>query len=290
LNRESKSSEDPEAWDLVIKPQTRLFDINLREVWRYRDLLLLFVRRDFVALYKQTVLGPIWHLIQPVLTTVMFLLIFSRIAHIPTDGIAPVLFYLSGITLWNYFSSCITSTAGTFTANAVIFGKVYFPRLIIPLSVIVSNMMRLGIQLTLLLLTMIWFHFHGYPIAITFRWLWVPVIVFLMAGLSLGLGIIVSSVTTKYRDFSVLLTFVVQLGMYATPVAYPISYLQQSKYAYLIQLNPLSSLMEAFRYAMFGKGTFTFEGILYSGGAMLVVLVVGIFLFNKVEKTFVDTV
>lgn len=279
-----------ERWDLEIRPSQRAVDINLVEIWKYRDLLWLFVRRDFVALYKQTVLGPVWHFVQPILTTIMFLLVFGRIARIPTDGVAPIVFYMSGISIWNYFSFCLTGTASTFVTNAPIFGKVYFPRLVIPLSIIISNMIRFGIQFLLLLCVMIWFHYHGYPIVITLLWLWIPFIIALMAGLSLGMGIIVSSVTTKYRDFAVLLTFAVQLGMYATPVAYPMSYVSHSKYAYLIQLNPLSPLTEAFRYALFGKGTFTTGDLIYSVSVMFVLLAIGLVLFSKVEKTFMDTV
>jgi lipopolysaccharide transport system permease protein len=236
------------------------------------------------------VLGPVWHFVQPILTTIMFLLVFGRIAHIPTDGISPLLFYMSGITVWNYFSFCLTSTSTTFVTNAPIFGKVYFPRIILPLSIVLSNIIRFGIQFLLLLIVMIWFHFNGFPLVVTLRWLWLPFLIVLMAGISLGLGIIVSSITTKYRDFAVLLTFAVQLGMYATPIAYPMSYLKDSKYAYLIRLNPLSSLMEAFRYALFGKGTFTSLDLLYSLIFMLVVLIFGLTLFSKVEKSFMDTV
>lgn len=279
-----------EDWDLVIKPRQRLFDINFSEVWRYRDLLMLFVRRDFVAMYKQTVLGPLWHLIQPILTTVMFLLVFGRIAKIPTDGIPPIMFYMSGITLWNYFSVCLTSTSNSFIANAGIFGKVYFPRIITPLSLVISNMIRLGIQFLLLLGVIIWYHFNGYPIVLTANMIWIPGLVMLMAGIALGLGIIISSLTTKYRDLAVLLTFAVQLLMYATPVAYPMSYLRDTKFAWVINLNPLTPLMEAFRYSLFDRGTFTSSGMAYSFIFMVVVLATGFAVFSKVEKSFADTV
>lgn len=279
-----------ELWDLEIKPKPKLFDLNLGEVWRYRDLLWLFVRRDFVAQYKQTILGPVWHLIQPILTTLIFLLIFGRIARIPTDGIHPVLFYMSGITLWNYFSISLTSTSNTFLANAAIFGKVYFPRLIMPLSIVISNLIRFGIQFLLLICMIFWFHFSGSAFQLSFAVLYIPFLILLMAGIGLGLGIIISSLTTKYRDFSVLLAFAVQLAMYATPVVYPMSYLQDKGYARIIRLNPLSSIVEAFRYALFGKGMFTVAEIFYSTGFMAVILFAGLLLFNKVEKTFMDTV
>ncbi|WP_276373600.1 ABC transporter permease [Chryseolinea sp. H1M3-3] len=277
-------------WDLEIKPKPHLLDLNFAEIWRYKDLMLLFVKRDFIAQYKQTILGPVWHLIQPILTTLMFLLIFSNIAKIPTDGINPVVFYMSGITVWNYFSLCLTSTSNTFLTNANIFGKVYFPRLIMPLSVIISNMIRFGIQFLLLLSMMIWFHFHGFPMQITFKWLTIPILILLMAGIALGLGIVISSLTTKYRDFSVLLAFAIQLGMYATPIAYPMTYLEGTSYGSIIKLNPLTAVVEAFRYVLFGKGLFNPMDLLYSAGFMIVLLFIGIILFNRVEKKFMDTV
>jgi lipopolysaccharide transport system permease protein len=279
-----------EIWDLEIKPKARLLDINFREVWRYRDLLLLFVRRDFVAQYKQTVLGPLWHLIQPMVTASIFLLLFSRIARMPTDGVPPVLFYLSGITLWNYFSLCLTNTSNTFINNSAIFGKVYFPRLIMPLSVMISNLIRFGIQFLLLAAAIFYFHFHGYPFHFTWRLLYIFPLLAMLAFTSLGAGIIVSSLTTKYRDMGVALTFVVQLGMYATPVVYPLSYISGLTFGHLVSLNPLSPIMEAFRYSLFGSGTFTSADFLYSGGFMIVSMLVGLMLFNRVEKTFMDTV
>ena len=288
VNIENK--EDNDSWDMVIEPKTRLLQLNLKEVWRYRDLMLLFVKRDFVAQFKQTILGPFWHLIQPVLTTIMFLFIFGRIARISTDGIQPTLFYMSGITIWNYFSACLTNTSNTFTANAGIFGKVYFPRLVLPFSVVISNMVRLGIQFLLLFSMMVYYHFNGYPIHLTFYWLLLPLLVIMMAGTGLGLGIIISSLTTKYRDFAVLLTFAIQLGMYATPIAYPMSFLANKSYAGLIRANPLTSIVETFRYILFGNGSFNVAGLTYSAGFMIVVLFSGIIIFNKVEKSFMDTV
>ena len=286
-NQEEKEAE---YWTEVITPRTNLFDLRLGEVWKYRDLLWLFVRRDFIAQYKQTILGPLWHVIQPLFTTIIFLFLFGRIANIPTDGIQPVLFYMSGITIWNYFTACLTSTSNTFLANANIFGKVYFPRLVLPLSIILSNIVRFGIQFGLLIVMMIWSQFHGHPIHVTIYWVWIPFLVALMAGIGLGLGIIISSLTTKYRDLVILLGFAVQLGMYATPIAYPLSFLQNRGYAKLIAANPLSSVVECFRYCLFGKGTFSIGSLTYSIAFMFIVLFLGSIIFNKVEKSFMDTV
>lgn len=278
------------SWDLIIQPKTRLLELNLKEVWHYRDLVMLFVKRDFIAQFKQTILGPVWHLIQPILTTIMFLLIFTRIARISTDGIQPTLFYMSGITIWNYFSTSLTGTSSTFVTNAPIFGKVYFPRLVLPISIIISNIIRFGIQFLLLLVVMIYYSFKGYPLVISVNWFIIPVVILMMAGIGLGLGIIISSLTTKYRDFSVLLTFAVQLGMYATPIAYPLSFLEDKSYKWLILANPLTPLVEAFRYGLFGKGTFDLHSLGYSLAFMIIVLFFGIIIFNRVEKSFMDTV
>ena len=279
-----------EHWDLIIQPKGNLLSLNLQEVWKYRDLLVLFVRRDFVASFKQTILGPLWHVIQPVLTTVMFLFVFNKVAKIPTDGIPAVLFYMSGISIWNYFSSCLLGTSGTFIANAGIFGKVYFPRLVIPLSTVASNMVKLAIQLALLTIVFIYYGFKGYHFHFSMALLLIPVLILMMALMGLGLGIIFSSLTTKYRDFSVLLGFGMQLLMYATPIAYPLSYLQNKSYKWLLDVNPLTSIIELFRYALFGKGVFTTASITYSCVFMVIVVLGGIVLFNKVEKTFIDTV
>jgi lipopolysaccharide transport system permease protein len=264
-------------WDILIEPKSHLLQLNLKEVWRYRDLLLLFVRRDFVAQFKQTILGPVWYLIQPILTTIIYMLIFSRIARISTDGILPpILFYMSGIIIWNFFATCLT--------------KVYFPRLVLPISVILSNLIRFGFQFLLLLVMLIYFHFKGYPMNFGVNWLFIPLLLVMMAGIGLGLGIIISSVTTKYRDFAVLLTFAVQLGMYATPIVYPLSFLQNSSYKWILNANPLSPIVECFRYCLFGKGTFDSGSLMYSAIFMLTILLSGIIIFNKVEKSFMDTV
>jgi lipopolysaccharide transport system permease protein len=291
MSTQNHYNDNSDSWDLEIKPRASLLDLNLKEVWRYRDLMMLFVRRDFVAQYKQTILGPVWHIVQPILTTLMFLLIFRKIANIPTDGIEPILFYMSGITIWNYFATCLTTTSNTFVANAGIFGKVYFPRLVLPLSVVISNIVKFGIQLGLLLAAMIWFAlFRGIPIEFGWSWLLIPVLVLLMAGIGLGSGIIISSLTTKYRDFTVLIGFAVQLLMYATPVIFPMSFLKGNSFGAVIEWNPLSPVVEGFRYALFQTGSFDISSLLYSTVFLLVVLLAGAILFNKVERTFMDTV
>jgi lipopolysaccharide transport system permease protein len=278
-------------WDLVIQPKKSFFDLNLHDIWNYRDLMMLFVRRDFVSQYKQTILGPLWHLVQPLLTTIMFLLVFGKIADIPTDGIEPVLFYMSGITLWNYFSSCLTNTSSTFVTNAAIFGKVYFPRMVIPLSVVISNVVRLGIQMALLLAMMAWYAlFKNITIHISWNWLLLPILFFLMAGIGLGLGIIISSLTTKYRDFTVLIGFAVQLLMYATPIAYPLSFLKDKSFAPFIEWNPLSAVVEGFRYALFGIAGFDWLSLTYPFLFMVALVTIGAIIFTKVERTFMDTV
>jgi lipopolysaccharide transport system permease protein len=281
-----------ENWDLEIKPSNSLFNINLKDVWKFRDLMFLFVKRDFSAQYKQTILGPLWHLIQPILTTIMFLMIFGKIANIPTDGVEPkFLFYMCGITIWNYFSTCLTNTSNTFVANASIFGKVYFPRLVIPLSVVLSNIVRFGIQLGLLIACIIYaVLFQKTVIHIQLDILLIPVLTILMAGIGLGLGIIISALTTKYRDFTVLIGFGVQLLMYATPVAYPLSFIQNKSFAPLVEWNPLTAIVEGFRFAFFHTGSFEYSSLLYSFGFMVLVLFIGIMIFSKVEKTFMDTV
>ncbi len=281
---------EEEHWDLIIQPKAHLLDLKLKEVWKYRDLLFLFVKRDFVAQYKQTILGPLWHFIQPIFTTIVFLLVFSRIANIPTDGIPPALFYMSGITMWNYFAACLNGTSNTFVANAGIFGKVYFPRLVLPLSTVMSNLVKFGIQLLLLIVIFIYYAAKGMPVHLGVSILMIPVLVLMMAGLGLGLGIIISSLTTKYRDFTVLIGFAVQLLMYATPIAYPLSYLQHNKFASWIKWNPLTPIVEAFRYALFQKGSFDTGSLLYSTACIAIILFTGLLAFSRVERTFMDTV
>jgi lipopolysaccharide transport system permease protein len=276
----------------VIKPKKSLLDINLRELWEYRDLVFLFVRRDFISVYKQTVLGPLWFFIQPIFTTLIYTVIFGKLAAISTDGINPVLFYLSGITCWNYFAECLTKTSNTFTSNASIFGKVYFPRLVLPVSIVISNLLKFTIQFLLFSAFLLFFYFRGEALQINSVALILPILIFLMAGLGLGFGILISSLTTKYRDFQFLVVFGVQLFMYATPVVYPMSLAQEKlgKYNWLVEYNPMAPIIEAMKYGFLGSGTFEFSGLLYTFFFMLVVLTIGVVVFNKVEKNFMDTV
>lgn len=278
-----------QEWDLVMRPKTGWFDLHLSDLWRYRDLTLLFVWRDFVSQYKQTILGPLWHVIQPLFTTLLFTLIFGRVAKLPTDSVPPMLFYMAGITCWNYFAECLNRSAGTFIQNASIFGKVYFPRLCVPVSVVISNIIKFAIQFGLFLCFMTYYYAKGAPIHPNGLVLLTPVLVLIMAALGLGVGIIVSSLTIRYRDLQVLITFGVQLAMYATPVIYPISMISP-KYHWLVLANPMSALVETFRYAFLGAGTFDAMNLLYSAASTLVILFIGILLFNHVERTFMDTV
>jgi lipopolysaccharide transport system permease protein len=278
-----------EKWDLVIRPRKRLFDIDINALWRYRDLIAMFVRRDFVSKYKQTILGPLWFIIQPALTTIMYAVVFSRIAKISTDGLPPILFYMSGTVAWTYFSTCLNSTSTTFITNANIFGKVYFPRLAVPISIVISTLIQFAIQFGLLLLIMVYYWFIGIQFHFNAFLLLIPVLVFLMALMGLGFGIVVSSLTTKYRDLTYLVTFGVQLWMYATPVVYPLSSISE-KYRFWILLNPITSIVESFRFALLGSGTFNFTDLLYSIIFSFTIVIIGILLFNRVEKTFIDTV
>lgn len=285
------NADNSEGWTEVIKPKGHFFDLRLKEVWRYRDLLLLFVKRDFAAQYRQTILGPLWHIIQPLFSTFMFIIVFNKIAKISTDQLPAPLFYMSSITIWNYFSACLASTSNTFVSNAGIFGKVYFPRLVTPLSSVLSNMIKFGIQFSLLLAMIFYYSLTGlYTVHIGLHTLLVPVIIIIMAGLGLGAGIIISSLTTKYRDLSILISFGVTLLMYVTPVAYPLSFLEQSKYTNFIRWNPLSPLVEGFRYSVLGQGTFDLYFFGYSIFFTLLALLCGTLLFNKVERSFMDTV
>ncbi len=281
-----------ENYTLEIKPKSKLLDLNLKETWKYRDLLFLFVRRDFVAIYKQTVLGPLWFFIQPILTSLMQLLIFTKVAKIPVDGIPPLVFYLSGNVMWQYFSSCLTLTSNTFVGNAGIFGKVYFPRIITPLSMVFSQLLKLGVQFSLFLAVWIFYMvFGGSEINLHPTWhiTLLPLLIVIMAGLGLGAGMLISALTTKYRDFTFLLTFAVQLMMYATPVIYPLSFVE-GNIKDIIMLNPMTGIIETFRYSFTGAGTFSWELLGYSFVFMSVLLFLGTVVFNKVEKTFMDTV
>jgi len=278
-----------EEWTEVISPQAHLLDLKLKDVWRYRDLLIMFVKRDFVSTYKQTILGPLWFFIQPLLTTVTYMVIFGNIAKISTDGLPMTLFYMAGITMWNYFSDSLNKTATVFKDNANIFGKVYFPRLVMPLSIVVSNLVRFSIQLLLFLIFWLYFLMKGANVHPNLLILLTPYLIVLMALLALGAGMIISAMTTKYRDLIFLLTFGIQLFMYATPVIYPMSSLPV-KYAWLIKANPISSIIETFRYAFTGSGQFSWMSLAYSSLFSLILLTIGTIIFNKVEKSFMDTV
>lgn len=289
IQPQSNNSQENENWDIIITPRKSLFDLKLDEVWRYRDLMLLFVRRDIVAQYKQTILGPIWYFIQPLLTTIMFTIVFGRLAGISTDGVPPMLFYLAGITNWNYFAECLNKTATTFKDNQNIFGKVYFPRLVVPLSIVLSNMLKYGIQMLLFIGFYIYFILQGTAIQLNAVALLFPVLLLLLAGLGLGFGLLITSMTTKYRDLVLLLTFVVQLAMYATPVIYPLSAVP-ADYQWIAVLNPMTAVIETFKYGFLGKGTFEWSYLAYSFGFMVAIVLAGIAVFNKTEKNFMDTV
>jgi lipopolysaccharide transport system permease protein len=280
---------EQESWSLVLRPQRAWWDLRLGELWQYRDLILLFVWRDFVAYYKQTILGPLWYLIQPILTTVVFTVIFGNIAQLSTDGLPPFLFYLAGNTVWGYFAACVQNTANTFAGNASIFGKVYFPRLTIPISVVLSNMISFAIRLAVFLVFFGYYLVIGADIQPNWWILSLPLLILLMAGIGLGIGIIVSSLTTKYRDLQQLVGFGVQLVMYATPVIYPISSIQ-GKWQWLLLINPMTPVIELFRYAFLGVSSLNPAYILYSLVFAAVILVIGVFVFNHVESTFMDTV
>ena len=280
---------EAQSWDLVIEPPKGWFRLHLRELWRYRDLMGLFVRRDFVAVYKQAILGPLWHVIQPLLTTLMFTVVFGRIAGLPTDGVPQFAFYMAGTTVWGYFANCLTRTSNTFIANAGIFGKVYFPRMVVPVSVVMSQLIAFAVQFAFFLAVYGFFRFRGAPVQPNWAIGLLPLLLLLMAGLGLGFGILVSSLTTKYRDLQVLVGFGVQLWMYATPVIYPLSTMPE-KYRWLIAANPMSAIVETFRYGFFGTGTFSWTYLGYSAGFTLALLLLGMAVFNRVERTFMDTV
>lgn len=280
----------PQPWDLIIRPKTGWFDLHLADLWRYRDLTAMFVWRDFVAQYKQTILGPLWHIIQPLFTTLIFTVVFGKMAKLPTDELPPFLFYLGGITCWSYFADCVNRTSLTFISNAGIFGKVYFPRLSVPVSLVISGMIKFAIQFALFLAFAVFYWAQGAGVHPNAAIALTPLLVLLMAGLSLGAGIIVSALTTRYRDLQQLVTFGVQLMMFATPVVYPLSMIGGGSFRWLILANPMTPIVETFRYAYLGSGTFDAVYLCYSAGFTAVVLLVGIVLFNHVERTFMDTV
>lgn len=280
-----------QQWTTVIKPKDKLLSVDFKEIWQYRDLMMLFVKRNIITQYKQTILGPLWYLIQPLMTTIMYMVVFGGIAKISTDGLPQPLFYLAGISFWQYFSDCLTKTSNTFVNNAGIFGKVYFPRLITPLSDVISNLVRFGIQFGLFLCVYAYYMiFTDAPIHTNWYALLIPILVMMLAGLSLGFGILFSSMTTKYRDLQLLLSFFVSLWMYATPVIYPLSTITNPKLLLVMQLNPLTGIVEFFKYGMLGVGCHEWWMLGYSLGFMVVLLITGVVVFNKVQRSFMDTV
>ena len=286
---ERKRDAAGETWDLLITPKRGWLDIDLAGVWRYRDLVLLLFKRDFVALYKQTILGPLWYLIQPLLTTLVFTLVFGAIARIPTDGVPPFLFYMSGVVIWNFFAACLGKTSDTFVGNAAIFGKVYFPRLVVPISVVLSNMLTLAIQFTLLLAMMLIYRLRGAAVPFGAELLLLPPLLLYVSILGLGTGIMVSSLTTRYRDLTFVVAFAIQLWMYATPIVYPLSQIPE-KWSWAFALNPMTAPVEAFRWCLFGTGSITAALWGCSVFVTLVVVCAGLVLFTHTEKISMDTV
>ena len=289
---------EQEHWDLVIQPKERLLAVDFKELWRYRDLCMLLVKRNIITQYKQTILGPAWYVVQPLLTVVMYMVVFGGIAGIPTDGVPQPLFYLAGTCLWQYFSDCLTKTSNTFVDNAGIFGKVYFPRLVMPLANVISNLLRFGIQFGLFLLVYVAYAIFDPNCGAHLTWyvLLFPLLVLMIASLALGFGTIISSLTTKYRDLQILFSFLVTLWMYATPIVYPLSqtegkYIAGLSLHTLMCLNPVTAIIETFKYGFLGAGEFIGWGWLaYSFGFMCLTLMLGILIFNKVQKNFMDTV
>ncbi|MBR6261879.1 MAG: ABC transporter permease [Prevotella sp.] len=280
---------DNQYWTKEIRPQRNLLDLKLKELWRYRDLYYMYVKRDIITVYKQTVLGPLWFIIQPVLTTIMFMFVFGNLAGISTDGMPQPLFYMSGILLWTYFSSCFNACSNVFSTNANVFGKVYFPRLVVPLSTITSNLVKFGIQLLLFIAIYIYFAVKGAPVQVNIYLLLFPFLVFLIAFHALSWGLVISALTTKYRDLRQLVGFGVQLLMYATPVIYPMS-TTGGKIRAILELNPLTPIFEAFKYSCMGCGSLSWGGLLYSTVFMLVTLFLSVIIFNRTERNFMDTV
>lgn len=286
LAQEQKNNGE---WTSIISSRSGWFNFNVADIWRYKDLIILFVRRDFVAIYKQTILGPLWFLLQPLFSTVVFTIIFGKIAHIPTDGLPQVLFYMSGIVTWNYFSSCFINTSGTFVRNAGIFGKVYFPRLVMPISTVITGLLTFAIQFGLFLLFLFYYYFKGSTVNPTLWVLLTPLLLIQMAALGLGFGVLISSMTTKYRDLTFVVGFGVQLWMYATPVVYPMSQIP-ANWQWLFALNPMAATVETFRYAFLGAGSIQPWHIGLSLAITFSILILGIIVFSRIEKTFMDTI
>ena len=284
-----KQEDIKEDWDEIIRPKRGIFDLRLHEIWNYRDLMFQLVRRDYVAVYKQTLLGPLWYIIQAVFTAFAFTVVFVKIANLPTEGIPPMLFFMGGIVCWNYFSQCITKTPNTFVNNSGIFGKVYFPRMVVPISTVLSSLISFAVQLLIFIGFIVFYSFVGLKFNFHEALLLLPVLILMMAMLGLGFGIIISSLTVKYRDFQYLITFGVQLLMYATPVIYPLSWIKGGLRDVML-LNPLTSIVEAFRYAFLGTGELNWYQLGYSAAFSVIIFFIGIMLFNRVERNFMDTV
>lgn len=279
-----------QEWTMIIKPHQKLWSVDFKEIWRYRDLIELFVKRNIVVQYKQTILGPLWYLIQPVITVIMNMVVFGGIAKMSTDGVPQAIFYMAGNICWFYFADCLNQTSSTFTANQAMFGKVYFPRLVVPIATVLSNLLRFGIQIGLFVVLYLYFFFSGSDICPNWTIVLIPVFIVMLAGLGLGFGILVSSMTTKYRDLTILFTFIVQLWMYGTPIVYPISMVPEGTLRTLIMANPMTPIIEAFKYATLGQGYFSWLALGYSFAFMVVLLIFGIVIFNKVQRSFMDTV
>jgi lipopolysaccharide transport system permease protein len=289
MNTENISNND---WLFEITPKNKFFSLNLKEVWQYRDLLMLFVKRDVITVYKQTVLGPLWYLIQPLFTSVTFTIIFNNVAGINTGTVPPFLFNLAGITIWNYFTACLNGTSDTFKANASIFGKVYFPRIITPLSVVISNLIKFGIQFLIFVAFYVFYYINGALLSLNGSVVFFPVLVMLMGILGLGLGMLISSMVTKYRDFSYLIGFGIQLLMYLSAVMYPMELIKQKLpgYGWIVEYNPLAYLIETARFMLLDVGQISILGLCYTFGVTLSVFFIGLLVFNKTEKSFIDTV
>ena len=286
------NSPQEEEWLFEITPKNKFLTLNLKEIWQYRDLLMLFVKRDVVTVYKQTILGPLWYLIQPLFTSIIFTIIFNNVAGIDTGAIPPFLFNLAGITIWNYFTSCLNDTSDTFKKNAAIFGKVYFPRVIMPLSVVVSNLLKFGIQFSIFAAFYIYYYLRGADISINGSAIFFPILVAMMGILGLGLGMIISSLVTKYRDFTYLIGFGVQLLMYLSAVMYPMALLKEKlpKYGWLVDFNPLAYIVETTRFMLLNTGEISIVGLLITFVLTIVIFLAGLLIFNKTEKSFIDTV
>lgn len=277
-------------WKIIINPREKLWHVDFKEIWQYRDLIELFVKRNIVVQYKQTILGPLWYVIQPILTVAMNMIVFGGIAGMGTDGVPQILFYLAGNVCWFYFSDCLNQTSKTFVENQAMFGKVYFPRMVVPISTVLSNLLRFGIQFALFVVLYVYYFCIGTNVCPNWYMLLLPLYIFMLACMGLGFGILVSSMTTKYRDLTVLFTFIVQLWMYTTPIVYPLSMVPEGKLRFFVLANPMTPIIEGFKYATLGQGYFSWITLGYSFSFMSVLLVIGVVIFNKVQRSFMDTV